>query len=109
MKRGKYLKKIYESLSFDLTRAQIKTLREISDLKSNAPMNRLVQGDVGSGKTIVAVLTAAIVIAKDYQVALMAPTEILAEQHYTSIKEHCEKVGISCDVLTSNKPQKEKT
>ena len=97
------------NLSFDLTSSQIKTLREIrDDLKSNAPMNRLVQGDVGSGKTIVAVLTAAIVIAKDYQVALMAPTEILAEQHYISIKEYCEKVGISCDVLTSNKPQKEK-
>ena len=109
LNRGEYLKKIYESLSFDLTSSQIKTLREIrDDLKSNAPMNRLVQGDVGSGKTIVAVLTAAIVIAKDYQVALMAPTEILAEQHYISIKEYCEKVGISCDVLTSNKPQKEK-
>ena len=77
--RGKYLKNIYDNLNFDLTNAQIKVLREIrSDLKSDQVMNRLIQGDVGSGKTIVAVLTSAIVIAKEKQVALMAPTEILA-------------------------------
>ncbi len=108
-KRGMYLKKIYESLNFELTNAQIRVLREIRvDLKSINPMNRLIQGDVGSGKTIVAVLTAAIVIAEEYQVALMAPTEILAEQHYLSIKEYCECVDIDCAILTSNTPQKEK-
>ena len=109
LKRGDYLKQIYESLNFTLTDAQIRVLREIrSDLKSKSPMNRLVQGDVGSGKTIVAILTASIIIAEEYQVALMAPTEILAEQHYLSIKKYCECVNINCDIITSNKPQKEK-
>ncbi len=109
LKRGEYLKTIYENLNFELTSAQIKVLREIrADLKSNQIMNRLIQGDVGSGKTIVAVLTAAIIIAEDYQVALMAPTEILAEQHYDSIKKYCDDVNISCAVITSNKSQKEK-
>mgnify|MGYP001195105269 FL=1 len=108
-KRGDYLKQIYESLNFTLTDAQIRVLREIrSDLKSKSPMNRLVQGDVGSGKTIVAILTASIIIAEEYQVALMAPTEILAEQHFDSFKEYCEAANITCAVLTSNKPQKEK-
>ena len=84
-------------------------LREIrGDLKSGQPMNRLIQGDVGSGKTIVSILTAAIVIAKKYQVALMAPTEILAEQHFESIKRHCDNVNITCSLITSNKTQKEK-
>ncbi|MBS82979.1 MAG: ATP-dependent DNA helicase RecG [Gammaproteobacteria bacterium] len=107
--RGKYLKEIYTLLNFKLTDAQIRVLREIrADLKSEKPMNRLIQGDVGSGKTIVAILTAAIVINQKYQVALMAPTEILAEQHFTSIKKYCESVDITCEVLTSNKPQKEK-
>ena len=108
-KRGKYLKGIYENLNFQLTDAQIRVLREIrSDLKSKQIMNRLIQGDVGSGKTIVAVLTAAIVIAEEKQVALMAPTEILAEQHFESIKEYCDKVNITCGLITSNIPQKEK-
>ena len=108
-KRGEYLKTIYTALDFNLTKAQIRVLREIrGDLKLKTPMNRLIQGDVGSGKTIVAILTAAIIIAKEYQVALMAPTEILAEQHFNSIKEYCETANITCAVLTSNKPQKEK-
>ena len=107
--RGKYLKNIYENLNFDLTNAQIKVLREIrSDLKSDQVMNRLIQGDVGSGKTIVAVLTSAIVIAKEKQVALMAPTEILAEQHFQSIKEHCDEANITCGLITSRRSKKEK-
>ncbi len=107
--RGEYLRKIYKNLNFKLTNAQIKVLREIrNDLKSPEVMNRLIQGDVGSGKTIVAILTAAIVIAKEYQVALMAPTEILAEQHFESINEYCKKVKINCAVITSNTPKKEK-
>jgi len=107
--RGKYLKEIYENLNFELTSAQIKVLREIrTDLKSEQVMNRLIQGDVGSGKTIVAVLTAAMVIAEKDQVALMAPTEILAEQHFESIKEYCDKANITCGLITSNKSQKEK-
>ena len=107
--RGEYLKKIYESLNFDLTQSQIKVLREIrTDLKSERPMNRLIQGDVGSGKTIIAVLTAAIIISKKYQVALMAPTEILAEQHFESIQQYCNYANITCGLITSNKTQKEK-
>ena len=108
-KRGEYLKAIYDDLNFELTSAQIRVLREIrTDLKSKQVMNRLIQGDVGSGKTIVAVLTAAIVIAEEQQVALMAPTEILAEQHFESIQEYCHKAKITCGLITSNKSQKEK-
>ena len=107
--RGKYLKQIYENLNFELTKSQIKVLREIrTDLKSEQPMNRLIQGDVGSGKTIIAVLTAAIIISEKYQVALMAPTEILAEQHFESIQKYCDYANITCGLITSNKTQKEK-
>ena len=109
LQRGEYLKTIYDDLNFELTSAQIRVLREIrTDLKSKQVMNRLIQGDVGSGKTIVAVLTAAIIIAEEQQVALMAPTEILAEQHFESIKEYCHKAKITCGLITSNKSQKEK-
>ena len=109
LQRGEYLKTIYDDLNFELTSAQIRVLREIrTDLKSKQVMNRLIQGDVGSGKTIVAVLTAAIVIAEEQQVALMAPTEILAEQHFESIQEYCHKAKITCGLITSNKSQKEK-
>ena len=108
-KRGEHLKNIYKKLNFKLTNAQIRVLQEIrGDLKSNKMMNRLIQGDVGSGKTIVAILTAAIIIAEESQVALMAPTEILAEQHFKSINEYCEKVNITCAIITSNTPKKEK-
>ncbi len=108
-KRGDYLKKIYKSLNFELTEAQIRVLKEIRhDLQSTEVMNRLIQGDVGSGKTIVAILTAAIVIAEEYQVALMAPTEILAEQHFESISAYCKQVNITTAIITSNTPKKEK-
>jgi ATP-dependent DNA helicase RecG len=107
--RGPYVKAIYDSLNFELTNAQIKVLREIrNDLKSNHPMNRLIQGDVGSGKTIVAMLAASIVIGNDCQVAVMAPTEILAEQHYISFLEYCDKVNINCEILVGAHTIKEK-
>ena len=81
-KRGEYVKKMYDSIPFELTNSQIKVLKEIrSDLISSKQMNRLLQGDVGSGKTIVATLIASIVIGNDSQVAVLAPTELLAEQH----------------------------
>ena len=106
---GEYAATIYKSLTFQLTNSQINVLRDIrSDLKSDKPMNRLIQGDVGCGKTIVAALTAAIVVGNNAQVAIMAPTEILAEQHYNSFIKHFEKYDIRCELLISNIKTKEK-
>jgi ATP-dependent DNA helicase RecG len=86
-------------LPFELTGAQKRVLREIgSDLKSDHPMNRLLQGDVGSGKTVVALLTLLVAIENGYQGALMAPTEILAEQHRRNISELLEGGGIDCPI-----------
>tara|TARA_B000000475_G_scaffold96163_1_gene78072 strand:- start:2091 stop:4184 length:2094 start_codon:yes stop_codon:yes gene_type:complete len=100
---GKYAVEIYKSLSFNLTESQIKSLRDIrSDLKLKKPMNRLIQGDVGCGKTIVAVITAAIVVGHNSQIAIMAPTEILAEQHFNSFIKHFKNYNISCELLISN-------
>lgn len=80
---GEYLVSQYEKLPFELTAAQKKVMKEIwVDLKSPHPMNRLLQGDVGSGKTVISLLAAAITAGNGYQSAIMAPTEILAEQHY---------------------------
>ena len=109
--RGKYEKDIFESLEFSLTDAQINVLKEIrDDLARKSPMNRLIQGDVGSGKTIVAVLSAAIVISHGSQVAVMAPTEILAEQHYYSFLQFCKPANINISLLIGNqkKAKKEK-
>jgi len=106
---GQYAIEIYKSLDFNLTESQIKSLRDIrSDLKLKKPMNRLIQGDVGCGKTIIAVITAAIVVGHNSQIAIMAPTEILAEQHYNSFVKHFESYDISCELLISNINQKEK-
>lgn len=89
-------RKLYESLPFNLTKDQKKVIREITDdMKSGCPMNRLLQGDVGSGKTIVAILTMLDVIDNGYQVAIMAPTEILAEQHYHTFKEYMSEFNIN--------------
>jgi ATP-dependent DNA helicase RecG len=109
--QGPYVKEIYNSLSFALTDAQIRVLQEIrQDFSSVKPMNRLIQGDVGSGKTIVAMLASAVIIGNKAQVAVMAPTEILAEQHFNSFKQYCNKVNIRCELLTGKikKPDKEK-
>ena len=89
-----------ENLEFKLTEQQKTVLQDIySDLKNNHPMNRLLQGDVGSGKTVVAVMAAIQVIKSKYQVAFMAPTEILAEQHFSKIKEWLEPLGFRVDLL----------
>ncbi len=78
-----FARKLVDSLPFDLTRAQKKVIKDITDdMKSAKPMNRLLQGDVGSGKTIVALIAMLIAVENGYQAAFMAPTEILAEQHY---------------------------
>jgi ATP-dependent DNA helicase RecG len=90
-------------LPFDLTNAQKKVLKEIrKDIGSNAQMNRLLQGDVGSGKTIVALLTMLIALDNGYQAALMAPTEILATQHYNSLVELLNGMNISVKLLTGS-------
>lgn len=92
-----------EYLPFELTNAQKKVVREIrKDMGSGKQMNRLLQGDVGSGKTLVALMTALIAFDNGYQVSLMAPTEILAIQHYNSIKRMTEGLGIKIALLTGS-------
>ncbi|MFS4469077.1 DUF559 domain-containing protein [Maribacter sp. 2210JD10-5] len=90
-------------LPFELTNAQKKVIKEIrADLGSNAQMNRLLQGDVGSGKTIVAVMTMLLAIDNGFQACLMAPTEILANQHFQGISELLEGTGVTCALLTGS-------
>ncbi|GHM99910.1 ATP-dependent DNA helicase RecG [Cytophagales bacterium WSM2-2] len=92
-----------EHLPFELTEAQKRVIREIySDMKSGKQMSRLLQGDVGSGKTIVAFICILLVIGGDAQAALMAPTEILAQQHYANLKKHADRMGISIALLTGS-------
>ena len=94
-----------EHLPFELTNAQKRVVKEIrGDVRTGAQMNRLVQGDVGSGKTIVALLAMLLAIDNGYQAALMAPTEILATQHYNGLKELCDPAGISVALLTGSTP-----
>ena len=96
-------------LPFKLTAAQERVWSEISyDLEKSFPMNRLLQGDVGSGKTVVAALAAARVIDHGYQAAVMAPTEILAEQHYLKMKEWFEPLGVRIAWLSGSLKAKEK-
>ena len=92
-----------EQLPFDLTAAQKRVLREIhTDLVSGKQMNRLLQGDVGSGKTIVAFITMLMAIDNGAQACIMAPTEILAEQHYQGLKLFADSLGIQIDILTGS-------
>lgn len=101
---GELFNEFYEEhLPFELTWAQKRVVKEIrSDLGSNAQMNRLLQGDVGSGKTIVAVMTMLLAIDNGFQACLMAPTEILANQHFMGISELLENIGVSCALLTGS-------
>tara|TARA_R110002072_G_scaffold117281_4_gene248171 strand:- start:4208 stop:6313 length:2106 start_codon:yes stop_codon:yes gene_type:complete len=90
-------------LPFDLTEAQKRVIKEIrNDLGSNAQMNRLLQGDVGSGKTIVALMSMIIALDNGFQACLMAPTEILSVQHYNSLVEMCNNLEISISLLTGS-------
>jgi ATP-dependent DNA helicase RecG len=92
-----------EHLPFELTNAQKRVIKEIrADLGSNAQMNRLLQGDVGSGKTIVALMAVLIALDNDFQACIMAPTEILSVQHYNGLSEYCNKLNISIKILTGS-------
>ena len=98
------------ALPFSLTGAQKRAIDEIiTDFASGAPMNRLVQGDVGSGKTMVAAAAAYLAIQNGHQVALMAPTEILAEQHYHSLSKLFAPMGLRTALLTGSMTPKQKT
>ena len=97
---GELLKKLYQKLPFELTDAQKKVVREIyEDLKSDKVMNRMLQGDVGSGKTVVALLAMAMMAGSGFQSAVMAPTEILAEQHYRVFSSMCEGLNIEISLI----------
>ncbi|MDR0741666.1 MAG: ATP-dependent DNA helicase RecG [Rickettsiales bacterium] len=100
-KKHDLLSKFYEILPFSLTGAQERVISEIfDDMKKPVPMMRLVQGDVGSGKTIVALAAATAMAETGAQTALLAPTDTLAQQHYAKLKPICDKLGIFCDILT---------
>lgn len=99
----------YNQLPFQLTNAQKRVLREIRvDVGSGKQMNRLLQGDVGSGKTMVASLTMLMALDNGFQACLMAPTEILATQHYEGLKPQFERVGITCALLTGSTTKKKR-
>ena len=100
---GYLSKKLLNQLSFQLTRAQDKVWAEIrEDLERPHPMNRLIQGDVGSGKTVVALLASLYVVECGYQAAIMAPTEVLAEQHFLNLHRWVEPLGVKVALLTSS-------
>ena len=103
-KIGKSFNYFYKkSLPFSLTSSQINVIKEIrKDLSKGVQMNRLLQGDVGSGKTIVAVLCSLIAIDNDFQSTIVAPTEILAQQHYNSFKSLLKKTNVKCSLLTGS-------
>ena len=102
-KVGEAFNRCYESLPFPLTGAQKRVITEIrDDMKSGRQMNRLLQGDVGSGKTMVAVLTALIAIGNGFQACIMAPTEVLAQQHYKNIQKFLAPTGVKSALLTGS-------
>jgi ATP-dependent DNA helicase RecG len=107
--RGNLYKKFVQDLPYHLTGAQLRVVDEIfKDMNSNFPMNRLLQGDVGSGKTVVSIISMITVVENGYQAVLMAPTEILCEQHYHSIKILLKAYDINVVLLKSGIKTKEK-
>ncbi|MDG4949715.1 ATP-dependent DNA helicase RecG [Weeksellaceae bacterium KMM 9724] len=104
---GNYFNDFYKNhLGFELTNAQKRAVKEIrADLGKEVQMNRLLQGDVGSGKTIVAFLSILIAADNGFQSLLMAPTEILAQQHYNGLKEEADKIGLNIALLTGSTPK----
>ncbi len=107
-KVGNYLNDFYKhKIPFELTNAQKRVIREIrADLGSGKQMNRLLQGDVGSGKTLVALMVALIALDNNYQASIMAPTEILAKQHYESITELLNGLDVKVELLTGSSKAK---
>ena len=106
---GEAFNRCYEALPFPLTGAQKRVITEIrNDLRSGHQMNRLLQGDVGSGKTMVAVLTALIAIGNGYQACIMAPTEVLAQQHFKNIQKFLAPTGVKSVLLTGSSRTKER-
>ncbi|MCF7804472.1 MAG: ATP-dependent DNA helicase RecG [Candidatus Marinimicrobia bacterium] len=106
---GPLCESLYRILPFELTEAQKQAMREIrADMKSKNVMNRLLQGDVGSGKTVVAMLAASIAVGNGYQVAFMAPTEILAEQHYRTVQSYFRKLKVPVALLTGSQKGKDR-
>lgn len=106
---GTLTSKLENSLPFSLTKAQQRVIEEIkADLRRNYPMNRLLQGDVGSGKTITAAFTLAFALESGLQAALMAPTEVLAEQHFKNLSSLFKSLGIKTILLTGNLTKKQK-
>ncbi len=99
----------FNALPYELTGAQKRVIKEIhADLMSGHQMNRLLQGDVGSGKTMVAVLSALIAVGNGYQACIMAPTEVLAQQHYANIKKYLEPTGVRCELLIGSTTKSER-
>ena len=109
-KVGEMFNRFYrENLPFELTGAQKRVVREIrADVNSNCQMNRLLQGDVGSGKTLVALLSMLLAKDNDYQASLLVPTEILAEQHYATLKRMLGSLPVRVELLTGSTKQKER-
>lgn len=106
---GEAFNKCYAALPYSLTGAQKRVIREIrEDMRSGKQMNRLLQGDVGSGKTMVAVLSALIAYGNGYQSCIMAPTEVLARQHYTNIIKYLRDTGVEVAVLTGTTKTRER-
>ena len=106
---GQAFNDCYNSLPFPLTGAQKRVITEIrEDMKSGHQMNRLLQGDVGSGKTMVAVLTALIAIGNGYQACIMAPTEVLAQQHFKNIQKFLAPTGVRSALLTGSSKASER-
>lgn len=107
---GHYFNTFYsQHLPFELTGAQKRVIKEIhADLRSGRQMNRLLQGDVGSGKTLVALMCMLLALDNNYQAAIMAPTEILAAQHFQTISQLVEPLGIRCALLTGSTRKKER-
>ena len=100
---GEAFHRCYRALPYELTGAQKRVIKEIrDDLKGGHQMNRLLQGDVGSGKTMVAVLSALIAVGNGYQACLMAPTEVLAQQHFANISKYLAPTGVKCVLLTGS-------